>query len=167
MNSTGFAKDIAGKRFGKLTAIVILATDQAKALGLRNGAHWICKCDCGRTRIAFGGYLRREKVMACDVCARDAVRQRRSGPRQGIDVTGKKFGMLTALRRDLNVISIGQGSVWIFSCDCGREVSLRLKDVRYGNTLSCGCLKNASGFRYGEPKLDHARPWRAEAEVTQ
>ncbi|MBB3017674.1 hypothetical protein FHR70_000714 [Microvirga lupini] len=75
-----------------------------------------------------------------------------------LDITGDRYGMLVAVRR--NPDGQGQGAQWYFACDCGREASLRLKDVRHGNTLSCGCMKNARGYRYGAPKLMQPRPWR-------
>lgn len=74
-----------------------------------------------------------------------------------IDITGERYGLLTAIRR---VHTTGQGAYWLFSCDCGRESRARLKDVRFGNTLSCGCLKNAPGAPYGQPKIMASRPWR-------
>lgn len=49
------------------------------------------------------------------------------------DVTGRKFGRLTAEKR------IGRGR-WIWKCDCGERVSLCLNLVSNGNNSSCGCI---------------------------
>lgn len=75
-----------------------------------------------------------------------------------LNITGERYGMLVAVRLDKT--RTGQGTYWLFACDCGKQATLRLKDVRHGNTLSCGCMKNAKGFRRGQPKLLHPRPWR-------
>ena len=58
----------------------------------------------------------------------------------GKDITGQKFGRLTAIRptskRD------NQGLViWEFQCDCGNIIERTGRNVWRGDTLSCGCLK--------------------------
>lgn len=58
-----------------------------------------------------------------------------------IDMTGMRFGRLVALGcagRD------GSGHArWRFACDCGRETVATGKNVRAGNTTSCGCFHRA------------------------
>jgi hypothetical protein len=149
--------DLAGQRFGNLTVNSQLSRKQADNLGLRGGAHWHCTCDCGECRIVFGRHLRSGKVSACSTCTQRAKNEN-AGARQRIDVSGERYGMLVAICYDSS--GVGQGARWLFACDCGNQASLRLKDVRYGNTLSCGCLKHAPGFRHGQPKLMQSRPWR-------
>lgn len=73
-----------------------------------------------------------------------------------LDVTGERYGKLVALTRCSEMTD--QGAVWVFACDCGRVSSARLKDVRYGNTLSCGCLKNPRAGH--DSPFAHERPWR-------
>lgn len=59
------------------------------------------------------------------------------------DLTGKKFGRLTAIHR---VENIDRATVWLFKCDCGKEKEIRLTQVLYPNhpkrTYSCGCLND-------------------------
>jgi len=54
------------------------------------------------------------------------------------DITGKKFGRLTAIK----FIRMGNNfqSYWLFRCDCGNEIETRLSRVNYGHTKSCGCI---------------------------
>lgn len=66
-----------------------------------------------------------------------------------VDITGQRFGMLTAteptdLRRDKNI-------VWRCRCDCGRETFATAKDLRSGNTKSCGnhTAESLDGKRFG------------------
>ncbi len=51
------------------------------------------------------------------------------------DITGKRFGDLTAIAI---CGKSGRESVWQCSCICGRNVKVRLSNLRTGNTKSCG-----------------------------
>ena len=55
------------------------------------------------------------------------------------DITGRRFGRLTALRRD--GYSEGWQIMWICRCDCGRIVRVQKGNLMRGRTKSCGCLK--------------------------
>ena len=58
--------------------------------------------------------------------------------RDNQDVTNLSFGRLTAIK----LVDRVKGRVrWLFKCSCGTEKVLRIKDVKNGNTKSCGCLK--------------------------
>lgn len=151
------AINMFGQRFGQLTVTSRIPREQVRALGMRGGAHWKCKCDCGMERVTFGKFLRSGQVKACAACT-EVARAAIFAAKRRLDVTGGRYGMLVALR--LDSAGKGQGAHWLFACDCGQQASLRLKDVRHGNTLSCGCLKHAKGYAYGAPKLMTARPWR-------
>ena len=54
------------------------------------------------------------------------------------DLTGKRFGRLTVLRRD-DEESLRR-VFWICQCDCGRIVSVSSCHLNSGHTKSCGCL---------------------------
>ena len=59
-----------------------------------------------------------------------------------IDLTGKRFGRLSVIKREAN--SKGGQARWLCKCDCGNETvvrssELRREGVRKG-TKSCGCL---------------------------
>lgn len=56
-----------------------------------------------------------------------------------IDMTGHKYGRLTALALE-GKNKHGQ-IMWSFRCDCGTEKTLIGYEVRCGKTQSCGCLK--------------------------
>lgn len=57
------------------------------------------------------------------------------------DLTGQKFGKLTAL--EYLGATKNNGALWLWSCDCGNETEARAKDVKLGTTKSCGCLLTA------------------------
>ena len=57
------------------------------------------------------------------------------------DITGLKFGNLTAIRFDHKVKSKhGTVHYWLFRCVCGKEVVCSKCNVLNGHTSSCGCL---------------------------
>lgn len=58
--------------------------------------------------------------------------------RKPLDLTGQRFGRLTAIKR---VGSNSQGnSMWFCLCDCGNEVVVNSQFLKRGHTKSCGCL---------------------------
>ena len=62
------------------------------------------------------------------------------------DITGKKFGKLTAIRLDHKGKNKSLQSVqyWLFKCDCGKEKIIKKQNVLNGNTKSCGCIHRDS-----------------------
>lgn len=71
------------------------------------------------------------------------------------DITGHRFGRLTAIRRD-GVGDCWQAK-WICRCDCGNEVSVFKSNLMSGRTRSCGCLKSETMTRRnnGETTVGH------------
>ena len=60
-----------------------------------------------------------------------------------IDITGKKYGMLTVIRRLENA---PKGVVrWECKCDCGNVVIVRSGNLKNGAVKSCGCLRSDIG----------------------
>ena len=67
-----------------------------------------------------------------------------------IDLTGKKFGFLTAIERTQLEKS---GTYWLCKCDCGKMVEARSHALRNGDRKHCGCsvgFKDLTGKRYGK-----------------
>lgn len=56
-----------------------------------------------------------------------------------IDLTGQKFGRLTALER-IGVSASGN-AIWLCRCNCGSDVSIPSNNLKNGHTKSCGCLQ--------------------------
>jgi hypothetical protein len=59
--------------------------------------------------------------------------------KQEVDITGRRFGRLTALYRD--GYSNGWQLVWVCRCDCGKTVRVEKNNLLRGRTKSCGCLR--------------------------
>ena len=56
-------KDEKGKRYGKLVVLRFAGSEDG-----HGGALWLCRCDCGNTRVALGGRLRGGKLKTCGKC---------------------------------------------------------------------------------------------------
>lgn len=56
-----------------------------------------------------------------------------------IDMTGKKYGRLTVI--EMAGRNKHNQRLWRCICDCGNETEVIGYSIRYGDTLSCGCLK--------------------------
>lgn len=79
------------------------------------------------------------------------------------DLTGQKFGRLTVLRRS---DAKGVDTLWLCTCECGREKIRGGSGLRRGRTTSCGCEKsvrakeNAHNFiTHGASKTPTYRRW--------
>lgn len=61
---------------------------------------------------------------------------------KAIDLTGKRFGNLTAVRLSEHRLSSSGVSkrYWLCKCDCGNTKSIYARSLTSGNTKSCGCL---------------------------
>lgn len=58
-----------------------------------------------------------------------------------IDITGRKYGKLTAIRK------VGSDR-WLFKCDCGKEKEIKKSRVLEGRSKSCGCITKKHGMAY-------------------
>ena len=114
--------DITGKRSGKLVAIKRL--DEKK-----NGSYlWLCKCDCGGSKVVAARDLNGKRVTSCG-CNKGFQRH----------LEGQRFGCLTVLsdtgKKQKNV------KMWNCICDCGNTVEVRTDSLTSGRVVSCGCGK--------------------------
>lgn len=130
--------DLTGQRFGWLT---VIEYDHAE----HDGAHWLCKCDCGAEKVIAGYLLRNGATKSCGCLKSDASRAAldkaravlKARPRK--DLTGQRFGRLVVL--GLADVPDRKGFIfWRVLCDCGTEKIVMQNNLVYGQTKSCGCL---------------------------
>lgn len=57
------------------------------------------------------------------------------------DISGQKFGRLTALYR-LNNYHDNKCTWWLCICECGNLTEVRYGNLKRGGTVSCGCYAN-------------------------
>ena len=125
--------NLINERFGRL---VVIAPAENK--GRRT--QWLCKCDCGKEKIALTDSLRSGKVQSCGCLLAETART--NGLKQLDDLTGQVFGQLTVLEY---AGSDRNRSTWKCECSCGNIVIVNQMELKNGNTLSCGCLRNSFG----------------------
>ena len=143
------AKDITGKKFGMLTAIAPVRSDE------KRGVIWRCQCDCGAEKEVPTVYLMRGLTKSCG-CAGH-------GKKGGPDITGQTFGRLTAV--SFSHYNEKHMDCWLFRCSCGKETVLPAANVKWKGTQSCGCLRterlheihheDISGQRFGRLTAIH------------
>lgn len=67
----------------------------------------------------------------------------------GIDITGQRFGRLTAIKlipREERTWS-NKERAWLCKCDCGNEIIVRQRNLRGARmTQSCGCVRKIEAF---------------------
>lgn len=67
------------------------------------------------------------------------------------DITGQKFGLLTAIRY---VGKYRQDNLVECQCDCGNTVVCRQSQLKVGNAKSCGCLKRKAAIENSKKRGD-------------
>lgn len=123
-------------RFGKLVVLDRAANDG------NHRARWNCICDCGNTLTTLGGNLSSGRTSSC-------------GCLVSPDLTGRRFGRLTVLRRDVSAPYQGR---WLCSCDCGNTITAYTSNLKRGHTKSCGCLhKDVMREVFGTHGESHTR----------
>ena len=136
INECDCRHDLTGKRFGRW--VVQYKTEQRTK---NRTVIWHCKCDCGNEKDVNGDVLKRGESQSCGCLAKEKAAEI---ARQGrIDLTGQKFGKLTALypiySGDKN-----KHTKWICKCDCGNVVSIDMGNLRSGKSQSCGCTNSSN-----------------------
>ena len=66
------AEDLIGRRFGRLVVLERHGSCQY-------GPTWLCKCDCGNTKIAAGALMKRGSTMSCGCIAEELRKKNFTG----------------------------------------------------------------------------------------
>jgi len=69
-----------------------------------------------------------------------------------VNETGKRYGRLTVLRREG---SNRWFAMWLCRCDCGKEVRVIGRNLRAGNSNSCGCFRKEASAILGRKSRTH------------
>lgn len=96
--------------------------------GSHKDAMWKCQCDCGNVFYRYTSSVKKGKDCGCGIKKKN-------------DLTGKKFGMLTALKK-VGTDKNGEAR-WLCKCDCGNMtvVSRANLSINKTKTISCGCWR--------------------------
>lgn len=133
-------QQVIGEKYGRLT---IVGVDEERTAaknkdGKHGGLFVMCKCECGNIKSYHYGSVKSGHTISCG-CSKI------NNPKIMHDLTGKKFGRLTVVRRDIERDSSAnrKGNVhWLCKCDCGNPKlsSVTGYCLENGHTQSCGCL---------------------------
>jgi len=124
-------QDLTGLKVGLLT--VVRLTDPRE----HSKRLWLCKCDCGNTKLVSTGSLNTSNVQSCGCILRK-------------DITGQKFGKLTAVE----MVDGEPGGVsyrWLCKCECGGErlaAYAELNNSRYNHSCGCINLPDLTGHKF-------------------
>lgn len=107
--------------------------------------------------------IERGRWRSCRTCRREQSSRSKQARARGkcqpnphapIDITGQRFGRLTALRL------VGSGPRrWAVRCDCGTEYVLEQNSLRSGSCKSCGCARRDSCTTHGLAKSPTWNTW--------
>ena len=126
----GRAKDLRGKVFGRLTVLYRVAN-------IGTATAWKCRCECGNIKNIRAKCLTTGETQSCGCIQKEAARK--NGKVRVRDITGQKFGRLTALypteKRFYKCV------IWHCKCECGNECDVDIGHLQSGNTQSCGCIQ--------------------------
>lgn len=119
-------KDIVGKHFGKLVIV--------KDSGIRRNGNvvWECQCDCGNNVLATTHDLKSGIAVSCGCSVVENYKLR--------NLVGCRFGRLEVVR-DSGERNNGS-VVWECKCDCGKITFVTTRNLKSGNTTSCGCIRS-------------------------
>lgn len=133
INLVDRARDLTGQQFGRLTVIERDFNVEGK-----KGAYWKCRCECGNIKTIRGYSLTKGVTVSCG-CFNTYIN---SQPKVITDMTGKRFGRLTVIKRaESHRTKGGQTKTrWLCKCDCGNEKIVIAQDLKTGHTKSCGCI---------------------------
>jgi hypothetical protein len=120
------AYDLVNKKFGKLTVIERYIDETTLKYKC---SYWLCRCDCGKTRIIRGTSLIEGDTKSCGCLISEM---------KSTVIIGKIYGKLKAL----NKTEIKNGEAFYeCQCECGNIVEVRGGNLVTGGSKSCGCQR--------------------------
>lgn len=131
----GNIQNLIGQRFGKLVV------EQDIGRYSTNEIKWLCKCDCGNTRITKTYFLKRG-INSCVKCNYE-------------DLTNQKFGKLLVIKRIEDKINSVGGKViqWLCKCECDNETTRTSYELKRGKCCCKECKaeldrkNNGTGYK--------------------
>ena len=139
--------DLTGKRFGRLT--VIERADNSD----KGRVRWKCRCDCGNNSVVRSSDLLSGATKSCGCLTKERIIE--ANNRKVVDLTGKKFNMLTAIKiTRIEKNSKGRNvRYWLCKCDCGGFKEVDGFSLTRGHVKSCGCDRKKYGTLVKDMKL--------------
>lgn len=132
-------QDLRGQVFGRLLVLKRGENTGKWKVG------WYCACSCGNFVTVDAGHLRANHTRSCGCFQKDRAHETHFK-----DLTGKRFGKLVVLERNLEYENLrtDKQTYWNCLCDCGSKTVVTGGKLVFGHTQSCGCVSS-----FGELKI--------------
>lgn len=128
---------------------------------LKKGSKWLCKCSCGSDKIfsVLGSDLKRKDGKGTRSCGCLHQKQMDNFWKETfVDLTNQEFGLLQVIKKvqsdEKSKTNKAKHAFWLCKCQCGNEVIVSSRDLRSGDTKSCGCLAKSFGEQVVKNFLD-------------
>lgn len=134
--------NLVGQKFGRLTVI--------KDCGCNQFGHkkYECMCECGNKVIVEARHLLNSSTSSCGCYQKECIAK--VGKSMAIDLIGKRFGKLTAIKQlPKDETQYGTSRWWLCKCDCGNYTKVQTGQLNIGAIQSCGKCH----FSRGEQKI--------------
>jgi len=141
--------DYIGRTFGNL---IIIRRVDSKA----REPKWFCLCSCGNNTIVATSKLKDGKVYCSD-----CYKLKRGKPSNFIDLTGKKFGSIMAVRQA--PIKKNSNAQWECICDCGNKLTVSGAElVKRTNCIKCkpGAINGIKKHNSKEKYCPKCKEWK-------
>lgn len=117
--------DLTGQKFDLLKAV------SYAGIAKNGGTNWLCECECGKTKIMSGSYLKRkDRYKSCGCKSKNASDW----------IIGKTFGLWAVEEK----VKTKNGWKFLCTCTCGKKSLQCAYDLTSGKTKSCGCFVSRS-----------------------
>lgn len=126
-------KELVGKTFGYLTILEVF--ERCKGATLK------VKCKCEKEIIKSASRVLTGHCKSCG--CRDFPRLHRTKPIHSIIEPNCKYGRLTTISKETKKggSDISAQAWWLCKCDCNNIKEIRETHIKYGNVVSCGCMR--------------------------
>lgn len=119
--------NLVGQKFTRLTVVEETAERRHRQIVYK------CLCDCGNVVYATSNQLKTNNTRSCGCLHKESSSKR--FPKKPINLTGKKFGKLTAIQPTPERFH-GQ-VVWKCQCKCGQVEYVPMYYLTHGRTKEC------------------------------
>lgn len=142
---TGTAFDLTGKKFGRLT-VIEMAAEKMKS----GEAKWVCRCDCGTSRLVPSYRLRSGRTKSCGCLAREQVASRNTKHGMfGTRIYRIWSGMMTRCTNENAINYADYGGRGIKVCDAWQQFENFYADMcdGYRDDLSLDRIDGDGDYR--------------------